>query len=319
MLGIDIDIAKDKFDVALLRHDKYKTRVFPNSPKGFVALQAWLLSHDAGAAAACMEATGSYGEALALFLADHDHLVSIVNPARIKAFAQTEGLRNKTDAVDAKAIARFALLHKPEVWQPPSRSLRELQALVRRLDALNDLRQQESNRLDVARISVLSSVQTVLSALGAEIADIQRRIRDHIDRDPDLRNKRDLLESIPGIGEATSAQLLTWIGEPERFHDAKSVAAFAGLTLRIRESGSSVKGRSMLSKMAPARLRKALYMPAVVALRHNPMMKAFAERLIERGKGKMLIIGAIMRKLLQLAFTILKSGKPFDPEWALAQ
>lgn len=316
MLGIDI--AKDKFDVALLHHNKYKTKVFPNSPKGFDALQQWLVMHDAAMVATCMEATGTYGDALALFLVDQGHEVSRVNPARIKAFAQAEMLRNKTDAVDAKAIARFALLHQPEAWQPPPVSVRELQALVRRLDALNDLRQQESNRFDVCHVSVRDSVKTVLTALEREIDDIQRRIRNHIDRDPDLRNKRDLLESIPGIGEATSAQLLTWIAEPEKFSSAKAVAAFAGLTPRIRESGSSVRGRSSLSKIGPPLLRKALYMPAVVAMRYNPTMKTFAARLSERGKCKMVILGAIMRKLLQLAFAILKSGRPFDAERALA-
>lgn len=316
MLGIDI--AKDKFDVALLRHDKYKTKVFANSPKGFAALQQWLLAQDAAAVAACMEATGTYGEALALFLTDHGHRVSIVNPARIKAFAQTEGLRNKTDAIDAKAIARFALLHQPPPWQPPSATVRELQALIRRLEALNDLRQQESNRLEVCHASVRDSVQAIIIALDAESADIKRRINDFIDRDPDLRNKRELLESIPGIGEATSAQLLTWLSEPEKFSSAKAAAAFAGLTPCVRESGSSVRVRASLSKRGDARLRKALYMPAVVAMRYNPLMKTFAKRLSERGKPTMVILGAIMRKLVHMAYAILKSGQAFEANRGLA-
>lgn len=316
MLGIDI--AKDKFDVALLVHNKFKTKAFPNSPKGFAALQHWLESHDATQVVACMEETGTYGDALALFLIDHGHPVSRVNPARIKAFAEAEMLRNKTDAVDAKAIARFAHLHQPEAWQPPAPAIRELQALVRRLDALKDLRQQEANRLDVCHDTVRGSLQTVITALEQQIDEIQRRIRDHIDQDPDLRKKRDLLESIPGIGEVTSAQLLTWLGEPERFSGSKAVAAFAGLTPRLRESGSSVRGRSALSKKGPSGIRKAAYMPSVVSMRHNPCMRRFAERLSERGKSKMVIIGAIMRKLLQLAYAVLKSGKPYDPNFALA-
>lgn len=315
MLGIDI--AKNKFDVALLREGKYKTKVFPNNTAGFAALLEWLHKHTADGIPACMEATGSYSEALALFLTDHGHAVSLVNPARIKAFAQAELLRNKTDAVDARAIARFALQHRPEPWQAPPKALRELQALVRRLDALNDLRQQESNRLEVAHGTVRASVEAVLTTLDTEIDNIKKRIRDHIDNHPDLRRQHDLLQSIPGIGETTSAQLLTYLGDT-RFRDARAVGAFAGLTPRRHESGSSVRGHSRLSKMGDSRLRRVLYMPAVVAMRYNPVMKAFADRLAERGKPKMVIICAIMRKLVQMAFAILKSRTAFDPKFALA-
>jgi transposase len=314
MLGIDI--AKLKFDVALLRDDKYKTKSFPNTPAGFAALREWLHKLEAAHVPVCMEATGSYGEALALFLTEEGHPVSLINPARVKAFAQAEMLRNKTDAVDAKVLARFARQHQPAPWHPPSRALRELQALVRRLDALNDLHQQESNRLEVAHASVKASIQAVLAALETEIADIKQRLRDHFDNDPDLRSQRDLLESIPGIGEATSAQLLTFLGDA-RFRDSSAVGAFAGLTPRHHQSGSSVHRRSRLSKIGDARLRRALYMPAVVAMRHNPVMKAFAERLTARGKPKKVVICAIMRKLLQMAFAILKSKTAFNPNLAL--
>lgn len=315
MLGIDI--AKKKFDVALLREGKYKTKVFANNAAGFAALLAWLQKQGADGVPICMEATGVYDEALALFLSDHGHVVSRVNPARIKAFAKAEMLRNKTDSVDARAIARFALAHQLEPWQAPSKAVRELQALVRRLDALNDLRQQESNRLEVAHDTVAASVQAVLATLDAQIEEIKKRIRGHIDNHPDLRQQQDLLKSIPGIGEATAAQLLTYLACIP-FRDAKAVGAFAGLTPRNHESGTSVRARAHLSKMGDPRLRRALYMPAVVAMRHNPLMKAFAERLAARGKSKMVIICAIMRKLLQTAFAMLKSRTEFDPKIALA-
>lgn len=317
MLGIDI--AKDKFDAALLRDGKYKTKTFANTPKGFKLLLSWLAALDAREITVCMEATGTYGEVLALFLNENGHPVSVVNPARIKAFTQAEGLRNKTDAVDAKAIARFALAHQPEVWQPLPANVRALQALVRRLEALNDLHQQECNRRDTSQDCVQDSITNVITTLESEIAAVKRRIRDMTDNDPDLRNKRELLESVPGIGPATSAHLLSWMAAPERFHSAKAAAAFTGLTPRREESGTSLKRRGGLSKMGDARIRKALYMPAVVAQRHNPVMKAFAQRLLDKGKPKMLVIGAIMRKLVQLAYAILKNNTPFDPKFALAR
>jgi transposase len=317
---LGIDIAKDKFDVALLlASSKYKTKVFPNTPKGFAALASWLGEHQAASVKACMEATGVYGDALALFLVDAGHPVSIVNPAQIKAFAQAELLRNKTDAVDARLIARFAALHQPPLWVPPPRAIRDLQALVRRLDALNDLHNQEANRLDVSELTVRGSIETVLTTLETQIREIKQKINDHIDQNPGLREKRELLESVPGIGAASSAQLLVYLGQDGRFSKAKEFGAFIGLTPRRRESGSSVMGKSRLSKMGESRLRKALYMPAIVAMRHNPVMAAFAKRLLEQGKPKMVIICAIMRKLVHMAFGILKSGKPFDPKLGLAR
>jgi transposase len=319
MLMLGIDIAKDKFDVALLLDNgKYKTKVFANHSKGFIALEQWLRDHRVHSVHACMEATGIYGDALALFLVDAGFGVSVVNPAQIKAFAQAELTRNKTDAVDARLIARFGALHQPPLWVPPPRAIRDLQALVRRLEALNDLRQQEANRLEVSEPAVRRSIETVLSTLEAQIREIKQKINDHIDQNPDLRGKRELLESIPGIAEATSAHLLIYLAQEGRFSKAKELGAFAGLTPRRRESGSSVQGKSRLSKMGESRLRKALYMPAVSAMRHNPVMAAFAKRLLENGKPKMVIVCAIMRKLLHMAFGILKSGRPFDPNRVLA-
>ncbi len=319
MLLLGIDIAKDKFDVALLlASGKYKTKVFANSTKGFTSLQQWLVDQQALHVHACMEATGVYGDALALFLADAGHVVSVINPAQIKAFAQAELVRNKTDAVDARLIARFGALHQPPAWTPPPRSVRDLQALVRRLDALNDLHQQEANRLDVCEDTVRASIESVLATLDIQIQEIRQKIQDHIDHDPDLRGKRDLLESIPGIATATSAQLLVYLGQEERFHKAKEFAAFAGLTPRRVESGSSVNLKSRLSKMGDSRLRKALYMPAVSAMRHNPVMRAFAQRMLANGKPKKVIVCAIMRKLIHLAFGVLRSGQAFNPDWALA-
>jgi transposase len=123
------------------------------------------------------------------------------------------------------------------------------------------------------------------------------------------------LESIPGIGEATAALLLAELGEISHFQNARQVAAFAGLVPRIRESGSSVRGRARLSKAGSSRLRKSLYFPAITALRFNPLIKALGLRLSAQGKPKMLIIGAAMRKLLHLAYGVLKSKMPFNPNF----
>jgi transposase len=129
--------------------------------------------------------------------------------------------------------------------------------------------------------------------------------------------KSDLLVSIPGIGAQTAAVLLSEIGRIEDYQNARQLAAHAGLTPCERSSGTSVHGKTRLSCTGNSRLRKALYMPAVVSMRHNPLLKAFSERLLDRGKAKMQAIGAIMRKLVHLAFGILKSQQPFDPNYSL--
>lgn len=314
--ALGIDIAKRKFDVALLVGGKLKHKVCPNNHEGFVALSAWLARQGVDKVHACMEATGAYGEALAAYLHDNGHVVSIVNPARIKGFAQSELSRTKTDKADAALIGRFCQAMNPEPWAPAPPHVRELQALVRRLDALHGMLNQENNRLDGAASVVAPSIVEHIDYLKRTIEDTRRGINGHIDRHPDLKGKRDLLDTIPGIGETTTAVILAEL-RLENFTDARKMAAFTGLVPRQRISGSSVRGKTMLSKIGNSRIRKAFYMPAIVAKRYNPVVAAFCERLALAGKSKMAVIGAAMRKLVHIVFGVLKSGKPFDP--ALAQ
>ena len=315
---LGIDVSKSKFDVALLLDgSKLHHRVFLNSPAGFQQLSTWLSKRKVNSVHACMEATGTYSEALALYLLDAGHTVSVVNPAIIKAFTKTEMTRTKTDKTDASLIARFCHLHQPPAWAPPPPEISELQALLRRLEALIDMRQQEVNRLaaGIQAESVKNSVTDHIAYLDEQVAQTQSLIKDHIDQNPSLRQQRDLLSSIPGIGDLTAAKLLSEIIDINHYESARQVAASAGLVPRHNESGSSVRGRAKLCKAGTPRLRKALYFPAIVATQHNPVIKAFSERLRERGKCPMQIIGAAMRKLIHIAYGVLKSGKPFDPNY----
>jgi transposase len=317
---LGIDISKRKFDVCLVRDGgKLRHRVFPNTPAGFAQLSAWLSRHGVERAHACLEATGTYGEALATHLHDAGHTVSIVNPAAIKAYAQSRLSRATTDKADATLIAQFCSERRPPEWQPLPAEIRELQALVRRLDSLGEMRQMEANRLEVATTeAVRRSLAEHLAFLDEEIAGTERLIRSHIGGNPGLRKRRDLLLSIPGIGDTTAAKLLGEILDVKRYESARQLAAFAGLAPRLHESGSSVRRRARLSKAGAPRLRKALYFPAVVAIRHNPYVKDLSERLRARGKCPMQVIGAAMRKLVHIAYGVLKSGRPFDPEMKTA-
>ena len=140
-------------------------------------------------------------------------------------------------------------------------------------------------------------------------------IRNHINNHPGLKRQSELLDSIPGIAETTAALLLSEITNINQYRKARQVAAYAGLVPRERQSGSSVRGRTRLSKIGNARLRRALYFPAITALRCSPFFQAWAKGLAERGKSKMSVICAVMRKLVHLAYGGLKSEKPFDPQW----
>jgi len=314
---LGIDIAKRKFECALLVDERFRTKSFTNDSAGIEACLQWVQRFAQPPVHACLEATGSYGEALATALFDIGQQVSMVNPARVREFANALGLRNKTDSLDARTLARFAEQAAPPLWAPAPRSVRELIALVRRLDALIEMRTQESNRRDVAHPSLQHSIDEHLRFLDARISELRTAIAELIDKDPHLRVQRELLESIPGVAQATSAWLIAELGA-KRFCCARQAAAHAGLAPIHRVSGSSVRGKPRLPREGSARLRKALYWPAITAMRFNPAIRQHTARLQARGKHKMAIVAAAMRKLIHIAFGVLKSGKPFDPTLAHA-
>jgi transposase len=315
---LGIDISKLKFNGCLTQpNGKLKHRVFPNNSAGFEQLRGWLTKQGVDRVHACLEATGTYSEALALFLFQSGHTVSLVNPAAIKAFAQSRLSRTKTDRVDSELIARFTVAQAPTQWTPQPQEVRELQALVRRLESLVEMRVAEENRLTsgVSVDSVRQSLEAHLFYLNQEIKRTEELIRNHINSHPTLKQQSELLDSIPGIAESTAARLLAEMTDITQYKSARQVAAYAGLVPRERQSGTSLRGRARLSKIGNARLRKALYFPAITALRCSPFFKAWAEGLLARGKCKMTVICAVMRKLIHLAYGVLKNGKPFDPEW----
>lgn len=313
---LGIDISKAKIDVTLIHNNKKLHKVYANDATGFALLAAWLKKRGLTRLHACLEATSSYGQAVAQFLHQNGHVVSIVNPARIKGFAQAELSRNKNDRIDSAIIARFCLSQRPEAWQPPAAEIALLQALLRRLENLEQLRQMEVKRLETYRqnLPIAASLNRVIRALEEEIGQVRQLIGEHIDQHPELKNKERLLVSIPGIGELTAAWLMSEINL-DHHHTARQAAAHAGVTPQQKRSGSSVRGKTTLSKIGNARLRKKLYMPAIVAKNHNPIIQAFCERLKERGKHNLEIVGAAMRKLVHIAFGVLKSQKPFDPSF----
>ncbi len=313
---LGIDVSKRTLDVALIFEARTLCKQFKNSTDGFRSLADWLASLEIKQVHACLEATGIYGEAVALFLHECGHLVSVVNPLRIKGYAQSNMQRNKTDRLDARIIADFCQTQKPESWQPPSAEVKHLQSLVRRVEVLEEMLQAEENRLTNAAPQIKSSIERIITLIKEEIGELERQIKQHISQNSNLKEQSELLQTIPGIGARTANLLLSEI-EFERYSSARSIAAQAGVTPRKRQSGTSLKQTS-LSKLGNARLRKALYFPAIVARQHNEIVKEFAKRLKKNGKTPMQIVCAAMRKLLHIAFGVLKHKRAFDASLAFS-
>ena len=320
MKWLGIDIAKRKFDLAVLDNGKIRSKVFENTPTGHETLLAWLAAHghQLEELHACMEATSQYYEKLATFLHDAGIRVSVINPLQIKAFGESRLSRQKTDRADAALIAHFAEQQSPPLWHPAPREIRELQRLLARLEAVQQMSVQEQNRAYEAEGEALESVDRTLAHLTTEEEKLRKRIWEHIDQHPHLREQHALLTSIPGVGEQVSSHFMAWL-RPERFDDARQAVAFVGLSPKHRQSGDSVRGKTRLSKVGHARLRKILYLPAMSAIRYNSAAKAIAERLKASGKTGKVVIGAVMRKMIHWMFGVLKSGQPFNPDLALAK
>ncbi len=313
---LGIDVSKKTLDAALIFDNRTFSKQFKNTTEGFKSLAAWLESLKIEQVHACLEATGTYSEAAALFLHERGHRVSVVNPLRIKGYGQANMQRNKTDRLDARLIASFCQTQEPDEWLPPSAEVKQLQALVRRIEILEQMRQAEENRLANSVSEVQPSIERMIALLKEEIIELERQIKEHIDRHPNLKRQSVLLQTIPGIGSRTAHLLLSEI-EFERYSSARSIAAQAGVTPQKRQSGTSLK-QTNLSKLGNARLRKALYFPAIVARQHNEIIKEFAKRLKSRGKTPMQIVCAAMRKLLHIAFGVLKHNRAFDSSLAFS-
>ena len=312
---IGIDISKAKFDAALLVGQRVRHAAFSNTEAGFAQLLAWQAKQGCDPDAprhACMEATGNWGLDLAAFLHGQGVQVSIVNPARIKAYGSSELARNKTDQLDAALIARFCRAQSPPAWAPPAAHLRELRELVRRCDALKAARVQDLNRQKsgFASAAVAASISAHVAWLDAQIEIVMDAARAIVAADPVLAQNLALLRTITGFGEISATILLAELPNIADF-TPKGLAAFAGLSPSEHSSGSSVRKPGKMSRAGNERLRSTLYMCALSAARTNKALLGFVQRLKHAGKPPKVILVAVARKLLVYAHAVVRTQTPF--------
>jgi len=318
-----IDLAKATFPLAIWGHQELRSmRVgsFDRTRQGCKEALAKLKREvpEGCRIAIVMEATGSLAETTAAwFLAlDPSIQVAIVNPIQTSAFIRSLGLRNKTDDLDAKALAKYGEERNPFAWEPPSPEYQVLRDMVRARQDLIRSRTAMNLRLkDHQRCAPLASkaIRAVIRTLERQVEVLDAGILQHVEGHAGLKACAERMESIKGVGRITAATVLAELGDLKRFNRSRQLTAFAGLSPRQKLSGTSVHGRSPMCKRGSGRVRSALFMAAVAAVRFNPDMAEVYDRLIGQGKHKRVALGAVMRKLLVIMRAVVIKGRNWAP------
>lgn len=309
---VGVDVAKDKFDVALEINNTNYQACFSNDLKGYRGFSKWLKKHTSQPWV-CMEATGHYSELIADYLFSKQIRVSVVNPLQIKNFARALLSRNKTDQLDARIIANYCEKMQPRTFVTRSESQKELKELSNLLDTLKTQHVQFTNQMQSAQSNgAKRAIHHLVSAHKKEIAKVEKTMEALIAQDQALNQNMELIISIKGVGKLTAYKILSHVPDMNIFSNAKQFAAFIGISPRQHQSGK-FQGKTTISRLGDADLRKTFYMAALVAKRFNDGLQPFVMRLHKNGKAPKVIICAVMRKLAHVIFGVLKSKRPFDP------
>ncbi len=292
-------------------------REFPNTPAGHRTLLAWLRRSPLPLRV-CLEATGLYGLDLALHLAAADIPLLVANPRAVRHFARAMRQRSKTDLLDAAVLREYAARMPFQPWLPPSPEALKLVAVARRLQSLTQMITAEKNRLHAASLSralpdlIRHDLRRSIQSIERARARLTQQALLFIAGDPQLARRTAFLLSIPGIGTTSAIHLLAELLRFGPDSDVRQWVAYAGLDPRQHRSGTSVAKKPAVSKTGNAHLRRALYMPALVASQHEPHLRAFYQHLLERGKTKLQALVAVMRKLLHAIFGMFKHNSTYD-------
>ena len=314
-----IEISAKELVVRLRRGEGWQPlRNFTNTPEGHLIILRYL--RRAGRVVrVCMESTGLYGLDLALALSGQEGIeVMVANPRAVRHFAHALMKRSKDDQIDAGVLEQFAVPMPFKPWQRPSMAMLALHALARRLRERVEMQTAEKNGQHAAGLSqatppvVRRDLARSLRAQKRALERLTRQARKLIAQDPQLTERFELLDSAPGIGETSAVQLLGELGVLAPDLEARQWVAYAGLDPRQYTSGTSVHKKPRISKAGNKHLRHALFMPALVAVQHDPHLRAFYQHLLARGKFKMQALVAVMRKLLHALHAMFKTHQPYD-------
>lgn len=316
---VGIDVSKGTLDVALIREDRTLLRKCGNTPREFPALLTWMRSHASAPLHVCLEPTGTYHDALLAFLQEQGITVSLVPPSRVKAFRCSEGVRQKTDRQDARLLAAFCQQKQPAAFVPAPQELLTLRLLLARLDQLGVMAQQERNHQENSRLpdAIRVQMRTHQEQLEGWRKELLSQIRVWVKEHEALAVAVSLLQSLKGIGELSAWYLVSVIGpDAQQFASARQLVAYVGLDVVHHESGTSVRRVGHISKQGSPRLRRLLGIDALVAKRWDADMRQWANQLTSRGKKSRQVRVAVMRKLLVLAYGLLKHQQTYDPACA---
>ena len=313
MTNVGIDIGKDSFDACFDKDNKRKYAQFRNSRAGMADFHKWMKQNGVQAAHLFMEATGRYGEDLARWAFDLGWQVTIMNPFRVRRFAESEGIYNKTDRVDSGCILDFSTSiqgKKLRLWKPRPASETELKEIIVELAGTEKMIGQVRNRSKscIASGILLIHMQETIAFLKKKKEWLIKRALEVIKKDDKLFQDFKTLKKIKGVGDKTAIVLLARI-DFDAFSKGRQLVAYAGLAPKKFESGKSVRKKEVISRVGHADLRAAIYLPAVVAMTHNPDLAEYKRHLEQQGKPKKVIICAIMARLLRTAFAMIRESR----------
>lgn len=324
-----IDVAQDElvvclgkmFDDLILELVSHKT--FSNDPKGFSSLIEWVkkLTDADVVLQYVMEATGVYHESLAYFLVEAGLRVSIVMPNKISNYARTLSVKTVTDKTASEAIAMFGLERKLEDWVPPKGIYKNLQQLCRERNQLVAERTVVKNQLHSEKAEAKPNKKSIeraikrIALLDKQEKEIKQELSGLVKEDAEVRRIVLLICTIPGIGLLSAVTVLGETNGFELIRNKRQLASYAGLDVKEKQSGTSVKGKPSISKKGNKQLRRAMHLPALAAIRHDERFKAIFVRLVSKHGIKMKAVVAVQRKLLEMTYTIYKTGQKFDKNY----
>lgn len=326
---LGVDVAQKELVVTLgrtvqdLSIELYAFKVFRNNEKGFLSLLDWVkkLTTENTNVLFVMEATGVYHQKFAYFLDEKGYEVCVVLPNKISNYMRTLDNKTITDKTCSEAIAQFGLERKLDLWHRPKKFYKNLQQLTRERDQIVFERAMVKNQLHAEKTEAEPNENSILRInarikfLSGQEKEIKKEIEDWVNKDANLKNEVENICTIPGIGELTAVIILAETNGFELIRSKRQLTSYAGLDVKEKQSGTSIKGKPRISKSGNRHLRKAMHLPGLSAVKWDDGFRDMYARIVSKHGIKMKALVAVQRKLLELVYTIFKNKTPYDKEY----